>query len=288
MSTASPVGTRSPRLLRGFGSVGANFIVLAVSLLAIFPLVIVLITAFTPSDQTIAYPPSVFPTYFTVDNFFGVFERIPVWDQLGNTIMLSVSVTALSLVLNSMVAYALAFIPFRGRGFLFGALIATLMIPFQSLLIPLYKMLSELGWIGTMTGLIVPRAADVAGIFLLRQFFIMIPKDLRNAAKIDGASEWRIYWNIMMPNATAGLLTLGIFNFVGNWNDMLWPMVMTNAAEDRTLTAGLALLNGTAQGVIPYGVSMAGSLISVAPLIIMFAFVQKRFIEGVAASGLKG
>ncbi|WP_062200367.1 carbohydrate ABC transporter permease [Demequina salsinemoris] len=278
---------RTPLWMRP-GTIGANILVLAVSLLAIFPLIIVLVTAFTPQDETIAYPPELLPSTWTLDNFQGVFDRIPVWSQLWNTIQMSVGVTAISLLLNSMVAYALAFIDFKGRGLLFGLLIATMMIPFQSLLIPLYKMLSEFGWIGTMTGLIVPRAADVAGIFLLRQFFIMIPKELRAAAMIDGASEWKIYWRVMMPNATAGLLTLGIFNFVGNWNDMLWPMVMTNSAEDRTLTAGLALLNGTAQGVIPYGVTMAGSLISVLPLVIMFAFVQKRFIEGVATAGLKG
>ncbi|SEJ10913.1 carbohydrate ABC transporter permease [Demequina mangrovi] len=270
------------------GTIGANLLVIAASLLAIFPLVVVIVTAFTPQNETIAYPPELIPSTFTLDNFAGVFERIPVGAQLWNTIMMSVGVTFFSLILNSMVAYALAFIPFKGRGLLFGLLIATMMIPFQSLLIPLYKMLTEFGWIGTMTGLIVPRAADVAGIFLLRQFFIMIPKELRAAAMIDGASEWKIYWRVMMPNATAGLLTLGIFNFVGNWNDMLWPMVMTNSAEDRTLTAGLAILNGTAQGLIPYGVTMAGSLISVLPLVIMFAIVQKRFIEGVATAGLKG
>ena len=167
-------------------------------------------------------------------------------------------------------------------------LIATLMIPFQTLLVPLYKMLTTFGWIGTLVGLIVPRAADVAGIFLLRQFFISIPRDLDSAGRIDGASEFRIYWQIILPNATAGLLTLGLFNFIGNWNDLLWPMVMTNDAEDRTLTAGLAVLNGSAQGVVPYGVTMAGSLISVLPLIIIFAVVQRRFIESVAMSGIKG
>ncbi|MBN8881048.1 MAG: carbohydrate ABC transporter permease, partial [Salana multivorans] len=256
--------------------------------LAAFPLIVVLLTAFTPQSETLSWPPQLVPQNWTTANFPEVFERIPVWDQLWNTVAMSVGVTALSLFFDSLAAYALACIPFRGRGWLLGVLIATMMIPFQSLLIPLYKMLSELGWIGTLVGLIVPRAADVAGIFLLRQFFISIPRDLDSAARIDGASEFRIYWNIILPNATAGLLTLGLFNFIGNWNDMLWPMVMTNSASDRTLTAGLALLNGSAQGVVPYGVTMAGSLISVLPLIVIFAIVQKRFIEGVASTGIKG
>ncbi len=253
-----------------------------------FPLLIIVITAFSPQTEVLSYPPSLLPGSWTLENFPGVFSRIPVGTQLWNTIQMSVLVTAFSLLLDSMAAYALACIDFKGRGLVLAVLVATIMIPFQSLLIPLYKMLTELGWIGTMIGLVIPRASDVAGIFLLRQFFVSIPRDLDNAARIDGASEWRIYWNIVLPNASAGLLTLGMFNFIGNWNDMIWPMTMTNSAEDRTLTAGLALLNGTEQGIIPYGVSMAGALISVVPLIIVFAIVQRRFIEGVASSGLKG
>ncbi|HEY0188674.1 MAG TPA: carbohydrate ABC transporter permease [Cellulomonas sp.] len=291
---ATPAVRRRPRspwqlLRRRTGQTAAVLICVLAALICAFPLIVVVITAFTPQTETLSWPPSLLPSEWTLDNFAGVFDRLPVWTQLGNTVVLSVSVTALSLVLDSMAAYALACIDFRGRGVLLGVLIATMMIPFQSLLIPLYKMLSEFGWIGSMVGLVVPRASDVAGIFLLRQFFVTIPRDLDSAARIDGASEFRIYWNIILPNATAGLLTLGMFNFIGNWNDMLWPMVMTNSADDRTLVAGLALLNGSSLGsVVPYGVMMAGSLIAVVPLVIVFAFVQRRFIEGVATSGIKG
>jgi multiple sugar transport system permease protein len=255
---------------------------------AAFPLIVIVFTAFKPTSEALSYPPKFFPSDWTLSNFPDVFQRIPVWDQLLNTVAMSVGVTVLSLFFDSLAAYALARIDFRGRALMLTILIATLMIPFQTLLVPLYKMLTDFGWIGTLTGLIVPRAADVAGIFLLRQFFISIPRDLDSAGRIDGASEFRIYWQIILPNATAGLLTLGLFNFIGNWNDLLWPMVMTNEAADRTLTAGLALLNGSSQGVVPYGVTMAGSLISVLPLIIIFAIVQRRFIESVAMSGIKG
>lgn len=290
-------GRTRPRARRGGGGLhrstlagrtGALVLALVAGVICAFPLLIIIITAFSPQTEVLAYPPKLLPSTWTLENFPGVFERIPVGAQLWNTIQMSVLVTVLSLVLDSMAAYALACIDFKGRGLVLGILVATIMIPFQSLLIPLYKMLSELGWIGTMVGLVIPRASDVAGIFLLRQFFVSIPRDLDNAARIDGASEFRIYWNIVLPNATAGLLTLGMFNFIGNWNDMIWPMTMTNSAEDRTLTAGLALLNGTEQGIIPYGVSMAGALISVVPLVIVFSIVQKRFIEGVASSGIKG
>ena len=258
------------------------------ALVAAFPLILIVLTAFKPRSETLSFPPKLLPSDWTVSNFPQVFERIPVWEQLWNTVAMAVGVTVLSLFFDSLAAYALARIDFRGRALLLTVLIATLMIPFQTLLVPLYKMLTTFGWIGTLVGLIIPRAADVAGIFLLRQFFISIPRDLDSAGRIDGASEFRIYWQIILPNATAGLLTLGLFNFIGNWNDLLWPMTMTNEAGDRTLTAGLAILNGSAQGVVPYGVTMAGSLISVLPLILIFAIVQRRFIESVAMSGIKG
>lgn len=270
------------------GRLLALLLVVAAALVCVFPLFVIVVTAFSPQTEVLSWPPTLLPEHWTLQNFPAVFGRIPVWRQLGNSVLMSVLVTAASLVLDSMAAYALACIDFRGRGLALGVLVATMMIPFQALLVPLYRMLSELGWIGTMTGLVIPRASDVAGIFLLRQFFVTIPRDLDSAARIDGASEFRIYWNIVLPNASAGLLTLGMFNFIGNWNDMIWPMTMTNSADDRTLTAGLALLNGTSQGVIPYGVSMAGALISVVPLIVVFALVQRRFIEGVASSGIKG
>jgi multiple sugar transport system permease protein len=281
--------TTAPRARRTTPArISANVLAIAIALVCLFPLVIVVLTAFSPQSEVLSWPPKLIPGAWTLDNFSEVGRRIPVGRQFANTVAMSVGVTVLSLILNSLVAYALTFIPFRGRGLLLVVLVSTMMIPFQTLLVPLYNILSALGWTGTLAGLIVPRAADVAGIFLLRQFFLQIPKDLHAAATVDGASEFRTYWNIVLPNATGGLLTLGLFNFIGNWNDMLWPMVVASSADQRTLTAGLALLNGTSMGVVPYGVTMAGSLISVVPLVIVFAIVQRRFIEGVATSGIKG
>lgn len=284
----TPINRQAPRIRQSGSRAAANIVALAVMLICIFPLLVVVITAFSSQQEVLSWPPKLFPSGWTLSNFPDVFTRIPVGRQLLNTIAMAGGVTAFSLVFNSMIAYALTFIPFRGRGVLLVVLIATIMIPFQALLVPLYNILSTFGWVGTLTGLIVPRAADVAGIFLLRQFFLQIPKDLHSAATVDGASEFRIYWNVVLPNATGGLLTLGLFNFIGNWNDMLWPMVVASSADQRTLTAGLALLNGTSLGVVPYGVTMAGSLISVIPLVLVFAIVQKRFIEGIASSGVKG
>ena len=166
-------------------------------------------------------------------------------------------------------------------------LIATMMIPGMALLIPVYKLLANMGLINSYWGIIIPRMADVGGIFLLRQFFISIPKDLDNAARIDGAGEFRIFAQIILPNAVPAILTVGMFNFMGNWNDLLWPLIMTSKPETRTITAGLAMLTGHGSSVTPYGVVMAGALISALPLLVVFFLVQKRFVEGIAMTGMK-
>ena len=172
-------------------------------------------------------------------------------------------------------------------GILLAVLIATMMIPAMALLIPVYKLLGSMGLVNSYLGIIIPRMADVGGIFLLRQFFISIPKDLDNAARIDGAGEFRIFAQIILPNAVPAILTVGMFNFMGNWNDLLWPLIMTSKPETRTITAGLAMLTGHGSSVTPYGVVMAGALISALPLLIVFFFVQKRFVEGIAMTGMK-
>ena len=193
----------------------------------------------------------------------------------------------MALVLNSLAAYALARLDFRGRTAIFTVLIAIMMVPYQALLVPLYQLVSELGWVNTFLGLVVPRAADVAGIFLLRQFFVTLPRDLDSAARIDGAGELRVFWSVILPNSRPALLTMALFHFVNNWNDLLWPLIMTSDDSVRPLTAGLALLTGSDIGVAPYGVMMAGSLVAILPLVVVYLLVQRRFVEGVAMSGMK-
>jgi len=226
------------------------------------------------------------PTEWTLDNLSRIFTELPLARLLLNSFVFAGGVTVCAIVFDSLAAYALARIDFRGRKVLLIAIIASLMIPFQATLIPVYQLVAELGWINTYQGLIAPRAADAFGIFLLRQFFLALPRDLDNAARIDGAGEFRIFRSIVLPNVVPALMTLGVFTFVNNWNDLLWPLVFTNQAEMGTITSGLTLLTGPG-GIIPYGVMMAGSLIAVVPLVIGFLFVQRRFIDNIATTGLK-
>ena len=270
--------------------IGLGFSYLAlilVTILMLFPLIIVVLVSFTPNEITQTWPPKLIPSAFTLDNYTDLFGRLPVGRELLNTIVFAGAVTIISVFFDSLAAYGLSRVDFKGGGVLLGVLIATMMIPGMALLIPVYKLLADMGLVNSYLGIIIPRMADVGGIFLLRQFFISIPKDLDNAARIDGAGEFRIFAQIVLPNSIPAILTVGMFNFMGNWNDLLWPLIMTSRPETRTITAGLAMLTGHGSSVTPYGVVMAGALISALPLLIVFFFVQKRFVEGIAMTGMK-
>ncbi|MEQ3334026.1 carbohydrate ABC transporter permease [Bifidobacterium longum] len=269
-------------------SLTLSYVALAlVAFLMIFPLIIVVIVSFTPNAVTQTWPPKIIPSAWTLDNYTSLFQRLPIGRELLNTIVFAGAVTIISVFFDSLAAYGLSRVDFKGRGILLAVLIATMMIPAMALLIPVYKLLGSMGLVNSYLGIIIPRMADVGGIFLLRQFFISIPKDLDNAARIDGAGEFRIFAQIILPNAVPAILTVGMFNFMGNWNDLLWPLIMTSKPETRTITAGLAMLTGHGSSVTPYGVVMAGALISALPLLIVFFFVQKRFVEGIAMTGMK-
>jgi multiple sugar transport system permease protein len=195
-------------------------------------------------------------------------------------------VTLISLLLDSMTAYALARLRFRGRNVVFVAILVMLMLPFQVTLIPLYDLLVGLGWTNTMQGLIVPRATNAFGIFFLRQFLLSLPRDLEEATRIDGASEFRIYRRVIMPLAAPALLTLGLFHFMYNWNDLLWPLIINQDQSHQTLPAGLALFMG--EHVVEYGILMAASVLALIPVVLFFLVIQRRFVEGIATTGIRG
>lgn len=288
---ASASGVSAPRRSqqarrRRLVSLALLMVVAAATLVLLLPILIIVFTAFKPVAEVNAYPPTLLPGQWTLDNFARIFTELPFARLIANSFVFAGGVTLFALVFDSLAAYALARLDFRGSRLLLIAIIASLMIPFQATLIPIYQLVSDLGWVNSYAGLIAPRAADAFGIFFLRQFFLSLPRDLDNAARIDGASELRIFRSIVLPNAVPALLTLGIFTFVNNWNDLLWPLVFTTDSEMGTVTSGLTLLTGPG-GIIPQGVMMAGSLIAVLPLAILFLLIQRRFVESVGTSGLK-
>lgn len=282
--SSGPVEHRRSRTSPGQWVLFAGLLV--ATLVAMLPMAIIVLTAFKPVAEVNAYPPTLFPREWTLDNLARIFSDLPFAQLIANSIIFAGGVTLFSLVFDSLAAYALARIDFKGSKVVLIAIIASLMIPFQATLIPVYQLVADLGWINSYAGLIAPRAADAFGIFFLRQFFLSLPRDMDNAARIDGASEFRIFHSVVLPNAVPALMTLAIFNFVNNWNDLLWPLVFTTEARMGTITSGLTLLTGPG-GIIPQGVMMAGSLIAVLPLAAVFMLVQRRFIQSIASTGMK-
>ncbi|MDX6228797.1 MAG: multiple sugar transport system permease protein [Frankiales bacterium] len=238
-----------------------------------------------PEGNILAHPGYLIPTHFTFQNFRDVWTAIPFAHEFQNTVVFAGSVTALSLLFDSMTAYALAQLDFPGKRVFFLLVLLFLMIPPQITLVPIYQLVAKLGLINTYPGLIVPRATNAFGIFFLRQFFIGIPSDLSQAARIDGASEFRIYWSVILPLARPAMLTLGLFHFMYNWNDLLWPLVITTDERMATLPAGLAQFSGT--HVVQYGLLMAGATMAMLPMLAAFLVIQRKFIQGIATTGFK-
>jgi multiple sugar transport system permease protein len=258
---------------------------LTVSVVMLLPLVWMVLTSFKPEADIVDFPPRLWPAEWTISHYVDVWDRIPMARLYINTIVFAGTVTVLSLILDSMTAYALARLRFRGRNVVFVIILVMLMLPFQVTLIPLYDILADLGWTNTLHGLITPRATNAFGIFFLRQFFLSLPADLEEAARIDGAGEFRIYRQIILPLAKPALLTLALFHFMYNWNDLLWPLVIIQSSENQTLPAGLAVFAG--QHVVEYGLLMAGSVLALVPIVLFFLLIQRRFVDSMATTGIK-
>lgn len=270
------------------GRVPTVLVVLAlglVSLLIMLPFAWMVSASLRGQGDIISHPASLLPDPVIWSNFTDIWRRVPLARQFLNTVIFAGSVTVLSVLFDSAAGYALARFEFPGRNVIFVVIVVTLMLPFQVTLVPIFQQLSDFDWINTYQGLIVPRAADAFGIFFMRQFFLALPSDLEDAGRIDGASELRIWWTIMMPLALPAVLTIGLFNLLANWNDLLWPLVLTTSTDMQTLSAGLALFKG--QHVTEYGVLMAGSIIALLPMVVAFLLVQRRFVEGIATTGVK-
>lgn len=264
----------------------AKWIVLGIGVvLALVPFIWMISGSFRSEADLFGNPASLFPTSITLHGYIGVWQQLPFVRLLANTFLFAGVTTAATLLFDSLCAYALARIRFRGRNVAFIVVIATLMVPFQVTLIPVFIELFHLGWLNTYQGLIIPRATSAFGIFLFRQFFIGIPSELDEAARIDGAGHLRIYWQVILPLAKPAIATVAILNFMNLWNDLLWPLVVTSNPNMLTLPAALTLFGG--QHVTDHAVLLAGATISLLPIAVAFFFAQKYFVAGVATTGLK-
>ena len=255
------------------------------ALAILFPFVWMVLTSFKPEPEVITYPPRLLPRHFTLQAYADVWTQIGFARLFLNSVIFATAVTAVSLTLDSFTAYALARLHFPGREVVFWLILATLMVPFQVLLVPVFLQVYHFGWLNTYQGLIIPRATNGFGIFMLRQFFISIPPSLDEAARIDGAGESYIFSRITLPLSLPALATLGIFHFTFNWNDFLWPLIITSSDDMRTLPAGLAVFSG--QHETQYNLMMAGAVMTLLPLLIAFLFLQRYFVRGIALTGIR-
>jgi multiple sugar transport system permease protein len=285
-ATAKPDG-RSAGALTGKLLTYGGLILL--TLIFVAPLLWMLSTSFKPNPETTQLPLSWVPKQFSTEGYSTILNsgsQSPALRWFLNSMIAGLAHTALILITASMAAYALARMEFRGKRVLFAMIISTLFIPPIILLTPNYQIVDQFGWLDTLLAVIVPGAAGAFGVFFLRQFFLSLPKELEEAAMLDGANRWQIFFRIILPLSKAPLATLAVLSFLTNWNDFLWPVYVLFTPDSLTLPPGLSILQGAYS--INYAVIMAGGVIASIPVLIVFIIAQRYIIQGVARSGLKG
>jgi len=257
----------------------------ALALLVIAPFIWMILTSFKDMSEIYVYPPKWLPEKFNFDNYVKAFTAAPFGRYYLNSLIVAFTVTLGQLITCSMAAFAFARLRFKGRDILFYIFLGTMMIPYNVTMIPSFMVLYWLGWIDSYYALIVPGLASAFGTFLLRQFFITIPRELEEAAYIDGASRFQVLRKIIVPLARPALATLAIFTFMGVFNDFIWALIVVNSEQMQTVQLGLAIFRD--RYLTEWDLLMAGSVTAVLPILIVFFFAQKYFIKGITLSGLK-
>ena len=271
---------------RFFGTAFYYVAAILLALIALVPFAWMISTSFKSRGALMSIPIEWIPEEPTLDAYFTVFERFPFLRAIGNSLLIAVCYTLLTLVSASMAAFAFTKIQFKGSGFLLGLYLATMMIPTQVTMIPLFVVMNQIGLINHYSSVILPAIFRPFAVFLLVQQMRTIPPDYMDAARIDGAGVWRIWRQVMLPLCAPSLATLAVTNFMDSWNDYLWPLLMLTDKAKMTLPIALSTLNG--QYDTEYNVMMAGSLISMIPIILIYIFAQKHFKHGLMAGGVKG
>lgn len=255
------------------------------ALLVLVPLFWIILGTFKPEKEIISYPPTFIPRSLTFENFANVSGRIKIWRYALNSLIYAGGTTLIAMFVNSLAGYVYARYTFRGKTICFLLTLATMMVPFQVIMVPLFLIVFKLGMYDTYWALIIPRVAVATSIFMMRAAFTGLPKELEDAGRIDGLSEFGIYLRIMLPQIKPALICLFILSFNGSWNDLLWPMLAASSTNMRTLANGLALFVG--EYTVQYGAAFAGTVISLVPMLLMYIFGQKYFVQGMASSGLR-
>ena len=250
------------------------------------PLLWMISASLMPQGEATSFPPRLIPSRITFEHYGELFTRLSLGRAFLNSMLVAILATIASLLFNSMAGYAFAKLRFRGRDRIFAFLVAALAIPAQVAMLPLFLMLKSMGLVNTYFGVLIPYMATIYGLFLVRQFMVSIPDDLLAAARIDGASELRIYWNIVLPVARPVLATLAIFTFMSAWNDFMWPLIILT--DDDRYTMPVAVANLVGEHALDLELMMASAVLTVIPVLTLFFVLQKQYIAGMMAGSVKG
>lgn len=287
MSATTPDGT-TRRSTPGFRR-PLTYVLLSVALLVMSaPFLWMALSAFKTGRELTASPPVWIPHDWTLDNFRQLLDRLDLPRYFANSVIVAVVTTLCNLLFCSMLGYALAKLRFAGRSKVFGLVLGALMVPGNLMLLPMFVLMSNLGLLDSYAGLVLPFAAGAFGVFLMRQFMQAIPDELLEAARLDGAGEWYIFWRIALPLVKPALATLSIFTFLASWNNFVWPLIATNDPDRYTLPVALATFaTDPNRSSGSNGMLMAGSLLVVLPVLLVFAVLQRHFTQGLATAGMK-
>jgi multiple sugar transport system permease protein len=265
-------------------------VVILACLFFVLPVVWTVISSLKPEADIQSYPPSWIPAQVTLSNYRTVLEKFPYFTWMANSLIVAVVGTLGILVASTMAAYALARFHFRGRRVLYQSIIIMLLVPMQAYVIPLYLMAGKMDLLNTLQGLILPSVANVTSIFILHAFFRELPMELEEAARIDGAGEFRIFWQIMLPLSGPALSTVTILTFIANWNAFLWPMIAVRRDIMKTLPVAISQYWGAVNqnASFQYGTALAACCMAVLPTLVVYFALQRYFVAGIASSGIKG
>ena len=265
-------------------------VLILVALSMVVPFMWMVTTSLRTPGAEFSYPPQILPQEFNFSQYQRLFDNLPFARYFLNTAIVTAATVVGQLIICSMAAYGFARLNFMGRDTVFVLYLMTMMIPFQITLIPMYLIITQLGWVNTYQGMIVPGISSAFGIFLLRQSFLNIPRDYQDAARIDGANEWVIFTRVFLPLNGPTLATLAVFAFMGTWTDLLWPLLIARSEELRTLELGLAYFNARPNAFVQpnWPLLMAGAVVVMLPVLIVYIFAQRYFIQGISLSGVKG
>jgi len=280
---------KHPKARRSWGDAPVHVALLVIGIIVSIPIVIAFFISFTPLPELVQRAnPEILPDNWTLDNYDTAWNASPFPRYMLNSFIQTGIITVAQVVFSVLAGFAFAMFEFRFKNVLFGLVIGSLIIPFELTFIPNFVLISDLGWANTYQGLTVPFLASAFGVFMLRQFFLTIPRDLYDAARIDGMSDWGYLWKVMVPLSRGAIAALTIFSFLGAWNQYLWPLVITNEESMRTAQIGIRFFLANQERATDWGAIMAGATIVMVPTLLVFIVAQRQLVRGIAMSGLKG